>query len=76
MTVFTAAMQCAPVENKADMYGITADPGDENTVVTERLSTAPEHNITVITGKKVVAAFVVRSLVYLDAENVPVVKHH
>lgn len=76
MTVFTSAMQCAPVDNQADMDGITSDPCDENTVITERLSAAPEHNITAVTGQEVITTFVVSGLVYLDAENVPVVKNH
>lgn len=58
------------------MDGVAADPCDENTVITEILSAEPEHNITVVTGQEVTAAFIVSRLVYLDAENVPVVKHH
>ncbi|HCM9297451.1 TPA: hypothetical protein N5L53_003610, partial [Enterobacter asburiae] len=63
MSIFPAAVQRASVYNQADMHRLASNPGDEDSVIGERVSTPPEHDISVIARHEIAPGFVIHRLV-------------
>ena len=57
------------------MRRLRAAVPDEYSALNWLVELAPENDVTLIAGKEVGPGFVARSLVQLNAENVPVIQH-
>ena len=74
MSTLAATVKCHAVHYQPNMNRLLSVPGDEYAVFNKDAFRLPIDNLTVKAGVKVAAGFVVRRVMQLDAENVPVVQ--
>lgn len=75
MTILTATMQRPAVNNQANMNRLCAVVRNEDIAIAEMLSPPPVHDLTLKAGHELLAPFVVRRVVQLNAENMPVIEN-
>jgi len=71
-SILAAGVQRLPVNHQPNVRWLRAAVSNEYPALDRFIDRAPENDVTLITGKEVFTGFVVRCLVQLNAENVPV----
>lgn len=74
VSTLAATVKCHAVHYQPHMNRLLPVPGDEYAVFNKDALLLPVDDLTVKAGVKVAAGFVVRRVMQLDAENVPVVE--
>lgn len=75
MPVFAAAVQCATINDEADMNRLRSVVGNKHVAFRENIPALPVQNFIKEAGDEVAVGLVPGHIVKLYPQNVPVVKH-